>query len=326
MFYDTEETTKSQELHDYRNGKERPWREKKEQNIVYADYLSMLNYLKLARVSECADVLRFVVTEIGHLKLKQTWFCKSRLCPMCSWRRSIKYAVDVSKIIEEAVKIAPRGRWIFLTLTTKNTTNAQDLSDEIKEYSVALRKMLRSKALKNTVLGFSRGIEVTVNKENGSYNQHVHVLLFVKSTYFARNNYITQAQWVQMWKRAMKLDYEPVVDVKAVRSADADERFKAVLEVAKYPVKSFDYLAGDDKESAESNMKVIDDLEQALYRKRLTAFGGLLKDIQKQLNITEAEDEKADLIAVGEDSEREEETGQEIVARWDKSDRKYYIK
>ena len=204
MLNDTKTDFKSQahELHDYRNGKERPWREKKEKNTVYADYLavlaneflSILSSKKVARVSQCADVLRFAITDTGHLKLKQTWFCKSRLCPMCAWRRSIKYAVDTSRIIEEAVKRQPKGRWLFLTLTTKNTTNADDLSNEIKKYSVALRKMLRSEFLEDTVLGFSRGIEVTVNKENGTYNQHMHVLLFVKSTYFVRGNYLSKKE------------------------------------------------------------------------------------------------------------------------------------
>lgn len=323
MLNDTEFEFESQtrELHDYRNGKERPWREKKEQNTVYADYLARLRYLKMSRVSKCADVLRFAITDTGHLKLKQTWFCKSRLCPMCAWRRSIKYAVDTSKIIEEAVKREPKGRWLFLTLTTKNTTNANDLSDEIKEYSVALRKMLRGKALKDTVLGFSRGIEVTVNKENGTYNQHMHVLLFVKSTYFVRGNYLSQTKWVQLWRKAMKLDYDPRVDVRAMKGDNADERFKSVLEVAKYPVKSRDYLSGDDK---ETNLKTVDDLENALHRKRLTAFGGLLKVIQKELNIEEIDSDKADLIATGEEVEKEEETGRELVAIWSHTHKNYY--
>lgn len=323
MLNDTEFEFESQtrELHDYRNGKERPWKEKKEQNTVYAKYLAMLRYLKRSRVSQCADVLRFAITDTGHLKLKQTWFCKSRLCPMCAWRRSIKYAVDTSKIIEEAVKREPKGRWLFLTLTTKNTTNANDLSDEIKEYSVALRKMLRGKALKDTVLGFSRGIEVTVNKENGTYNQHMHVLLFVKSTYFVRGNYLSQTKWVQLWRKAMKLDYDPRVDVRAMKGDNADERFKSVLEVAKYPVKSRDYLSGDDE---EANLKTVNDLENALHRKRLTAFGGLLKVIQKELNIEEIDSDKADLIATGEEVEKEEETGRELVATWSHTHKNYY--
>lgn len=374
MLNDTKTEFKSQarELHDYRNGKEKPWREKKEQNTVYADVLAVLEVedstllkseasrdsillypdapeeseeslllkeevlealgtlsafssKKVARVSQCADVLRFAVTDTGHLKLKQTWFCKSRLCPMCAWRRSMKYAVDTSKIIEEAVKREPNGRWLFLTLTTKNTTNADDLSNEIKSYSAALRKMLRGKYLKDKVLGFSRGIEVTVNKEDGTYNQHMHVLLFVKSTYFARGNYLAKADWVDLWREAMNLNYDPSVDVRAVKGANSDERFKAVLEVAKYPVKSTDYLSGDDEESFDNNLKIVKDLEEALYRKRLTAFGGLLKTIQKELNIKDIDSDKADLIATGEEVEQEAETGQEISARWDSWNKKYYI-
>ena len=326
MLNDTEFEFESQthELHDYRNGKERPWREKKEQNTVYAEYLAMLRYLKMSRVSKCADVLRFAITDTGHLKLKQTWFCKSRLCPMCAWRRSMKYAVDTSKIIEEAVKREPKGRWLFLTLTTKNTTNANDLSNEIKSYSVALRKMLRSKPLKDTVLGFSRGIEVTVNKENGTYNQHMHVLLFVKASYFKGGRYISKTEWVQLWRKAMKLDYDPSVDVRAVKGANSDERFKAVLEVAKYPVKSKDYLVRDDKESLDTNLKIVNDLENALHRKRLTAFGGLLKVIQKELNIEEIDSDKADLIATGEEVEKEEETGRELVATWSHTHKNYF--
>ena len=367
----TELKSQARELHDYRNGKERPWREKKEQNTVYADILAVLEVQdstlltsktskesvllhpeapryskeslmlkeevladlatlavfsskKVARVSQCADVLRFAVTDTGHLKLKQTWFCKSRLCPMCAWRRSIKYAVDVSKIVEEAVKREPNGGWLFLTLTTKNTTNADDLSNEIKSYSVALRKMLRSKSLKDMVLGFSRGIEVTVNKKDGTYNQHMHVLLFVKSTYFVRG-YLKKAKWIDLWREAMDLDYDPSVDVRAVKGETPDERFKAVLEVAKYPVKSTDYLSGDDEENFDNNLEIVRDLEEALYRKRLTAFGGLLKTIQKELNIKDIDSDKADLIATGEEVEQEAETGQEISARWDSWNKKYYI-
>ena len=106
-----------------------------------------------------------------------------------------------------------------------------------------------------------------------------------------------------------------------MKGDNADERFKSVLEVAKYPVKSRDYLSGDDK---ETNLKTVDDLENALHRKRLTAFGGLLKVIQKELNIEEIDSDKADLIATGEEVEKEEETGRELVATWSHTHKNYY--
>src|SRR5690625_6251690 len=73
------------------------------------------------------------------------------------------------------------------------------------------------KVAKNLV-GFMRATEVTVNEIDNSYNQHMHVLICVESTYFYnKENYITQKEWTQLWKRAMKLDYDPIVDVRAIR-------------------------------------------------------------------------------------------------------------
>lgn len=101
-----------QELCDVRksDGKQRPWKEKKDANETYADLLSLLNYNKTQRVSECAEVLRFQITECGYLKLSRTWFCKSRLCPMCAWRRSIKHGLDIQQVVEEAQERYPSGR------------------------------------------------------------------------------------------------------------------------------------------------------------------------------------------------------------------------
>jgi len=113
------------------NGKVNDWDGKKKQNEHYSKILDELNYLKVKRVSMCANFLRFKETNTGHLKLYQTWFCKSRLCPICSWRRSILHGYQVKKIVTEAVRREPNGRWLFLTLTTKNTKNENELSDEI---------------------------------------------------------------------------------------------------------------------------------------------------------------------------------------------------
>ena len=77
--------------------KERPWREKKLANLTYAEYLEVLNFKKSHNVSKCGEVLQFARTGDG-LKLYQTWFCHSRLCPLCSWRRSMKNSFELRKI------------------------------------------------------------------------------------------------------------------------------------------------------------------------------------------------------------------------------------
>ena len=50
-----------------------------------------------------------------------------------------------------------------------------------------------------------RSTEVTVNKNDGSYNQHMHVLLCVENAYFRKKNYITQEEWVNLWQKHYKL-------------------------------------------------------------------------------------------------------------------------
>src|SRR5699024_351064 len=55
------------------NGKVRPWRERKIENVRYAEYLAILEFKRAHDVRGCGEVLRF--RKIGeHLKLYQTWF------------------------------------------------------------------------------------------------------------------------------------------------------------------------------------------------------------------------------------------------------------
>ena len=45
---------------------------------------------------------------------------------------------------------------------------------------------------------------------------HFHALLLVKPSYFTIN-YIKQGDWVEMWAKALRADYLPSVNVKAVK-------------------------------------------------------------------------------------------------------------
>src|SRR5699024_12521221 len=86
----------------------------------------------------------------------------------------------------------------------------------------------------------------------------------------------------------------------------------AIDETAKYPVKDTDFMTDDE----ERNLQRLADLEEGLYRKRLISYGGLLKEIHKELNLDDAEDgdlihtddeEKADEDEIGRASCRERE-------------------
>lgn len=184
--------------------------------------------------------------------------------------------------------------------------------------------MMKYKKIKKNMLGYLKATEVTVNQKDGSYNQHLHVLVFVKSTYFSgkSDNYISQAELTEFWKKALKIDYTPIVNIKAVK-AKATEKEKgvigAVYETAKYPVKSIDYLTNDRFE----NLQRVDDLEKGLKRKRLISFGGIFKEIRKELQLEDVE--SGDLINTDSKEDEELNTGQIIVARWNWQRQNYFI-
>ena len=316
---------KNQVLKDVRkNGKRNDWKEKKVMNVEYADLLQELNYKKAQNVRSCGEVLKFKKREDGSLKLEQAWFCKSRLCPMCNWRRSIKHSGQVIKIVDEAVKRNPKGRFLFWTLTTKNVFSGDELKDELARMNTAFNSMLKYKKVSKNLLGYLKATEVTVNSIDGSYNQHLHILVFVRSSYFkgTGDNYISQKELTDFWKKALKIDYTPIVNVKAVKPK-ATEKEKgvigAVYETAKYPVKSIDYLTND----REENLQRVDDLEKGLKNKRLISFGGIFKEIRKELQLDDVE--TGDLIKTSSEENEELTTGQVIVARWNWERKNYFI-
>ncbi|MDN6525478.1 MAG: protein rep [Lactococcus sp.] len=306
------------------SGKVRPWREHKLENLQYGDYLQILHYKKAYRVKECGEVLRFVEDKQGHKKLAQTWFCHSRLCPLCNWRRAMKQSNQLTQILAEAVKQRKTGRFLFLTLTVENTTGNQ-LKSELRQMGRAIRDLMRYKKPAKNLLGYVRSTEVTINHETDQpmYHHHMHVLLFMKSSYFTGiDNYISQTEWAGYWQRAMKLTYVPIVNVEAVKpnvKRQKNSLLASAQETAKYQVKSKDILTNNQ----EQDLQVIDDLEQALAGSRQISYGGLLKEIRKQLQLEDVEN--GDLINTDSDDQKVDRVVREIVAKWDYQRKNYFI-
>ena len=308
-----------------KNGKQRPWREKKIDNVSYADILEILKIKKAYNVKQCGNVLEFKASDDGYLKLYKTWFCKSKLCPVCNWRRAMKNSYQAQKVIEEVVKEKPKSRWLFLTLSTKNSISGEHLDQSLKEMSKAFNKLKMYAKVKKNLVGFMRSTEVTVNKKDGSYNQHMHVLLCVENSYFKnKENYITQVEWVKLWQKALQVDYKPVANIKAIKpNKKGDKDIQAAIkETSKYSVKSSDYLTGNHEKDAE----IVQDLEQGLHRKRMLSYGGLLKQKHKILNLDDAED--GDLIKTSDDemTTAEEEKAHSITAIWNYEKQNYFLK
>ncbi|WP_425413271.1 protein rep [Lysinibacillus capsici] len=323
-------SSKSTTLSDKKkNGEERPWREKKIASVAYYELLEILTLKKAERVSLCGDILEFDVTTEGEMKLAKAWFCKSSLCPMCNWRKSMKLSVQATKVVTEVIRQKPNARWLFLTLTLKNVYGGEQLDNSLKEMAIGFNRLMKYKKVQKNMVGFMRSTEVTVNSKDGSYNQHMHVLLSVESMYFKNSdNYIDQREWTSLWQKAMKLEYVPVVHIEAVRDKRKKELSKllltdvqsAIQETAKYSVKDSDYLTGNQ----ERDLEVVQDLETGLHRKRMISYGGLLKQVHKELNLDDAE--KGDLVHVDDEKDDIQKKAYSIVAKWNWRQKNYYLR
>lgn len=311
------------------SGKTRDWSGKKKRSLLMADHHFKVPGLekKAERMRDCGHFLHFRLNE-NRLKLYQAYFCKARLCPMCNWRRSLKIAFQNKKIIQE-VNRRENVSWLFLTLTVRNVSG-EDLKDTMDQMTKAFNRFTKYAKFKKSVRGYFRAMEVTRNWDResewyGTYHPHFHVLLAVPKDYFGRN-YIKQSEWTALWKRAMQVDYQPIVHVQRVKPKkettdflEVEEKVKqsiaeqnAIFEVSKYPVKDTDVIRGNEVTS--ENVQTVKDLDRALAYKRLISYGGLLKEIHKELNLQDAEE--GDLVHIDDDSDEIANGATDVMAYW----------
>ncbi|HEY4544624.1 MAG TPA: protein rep [Tissierellaceae bacterium] len=298
-------------LKDVKNGKDRPWQIHKKSTIELAESYKRLGINKYYRVAECGTFLEFKrFTQDNSLKLNRSNFCKVRLCPMCSWRRSLKTFGQVSKVMDYALT-QKDYRFIFLTLTCKNIYG-EELSEQLDNLFHAFKKLTERKMVKQAVKGWFRALEVTHNldessKDYDTYHPHFHIILMVNKSYFNKPElYISQEKWTSLWQSCLKVDYTPIIDVRAFKTGKKTHISKSVAESAKYAVKSNDFIIRDkdgaiDEEMTDDSVLILD---KALANRRLVAFGGELKEIHKLLNLDDTEN--GDLINTDNEELRED--------------------
>lgn len=285
-----------------KNGKEikrdKNWALRKNQNSEIAEIMTALNIpeSKSHNFWTCAEVLLFAISASNEMRLKNAWFCKDKLCPICQWRRSLKIGFWNRAIIKKASKDKEGcdGRYVFLTLTVKNCHGA-DLKDTIKMIHKGFDKMFRRAVFKKYCLGFIRSLEVTYNEQTREFHPHLHVLMLMKYDYWdfkivdgkrKRMPFLSQSDYIDYWQRACDLDYRPSVDITTVkrkRGNKKDSLERVAIEVSKYAFKPIDITNLSDYDKRY----VILSLIKGLARVRQVGYGGLFKQIYKELNVDE---------------------------------------
>lgn len=298
MYNTSTEAVHCQAIERELNNKFVPKRNKSE---LLSDSYSRLGMQNRAqRVSECGTLLEFklpIMQGAEHFapadrrataRLHKANFCRDRLCPMCNWRRSLKIFGQVSQVMDYLVD---DYSFIFLTLTIRNVEH-YELSDAVGEIQKAWSKLTRRKEFMTSVQGYFKALEVTYTDFiNNTYHPHLHVILAVKPSYFTSRDYISQACWSALWRSAMSIDYTPVVHIQKCKATSEKGMAAAVSEVAKYSVKSSDYIFNDNEN--KTDFAVMTFLE-SLSNRRLCSYGGVFDDIRKKLELDD--DIDGDLI------------------------------
>ena len=294
---------------------DKPWDKHHKNTDKVAEIYAKVDYLNYAnRMGECSGLLLFGSTSADVLgqqkiKLRSASFCRVRHCPLCQWRRSLSWKARLGKVLPVIERDYPKVRWLHLTLAVLNC-DVSDLRETIKLMNLAWKRLTLLK--KFPAIGYFKALEVT-RGEDGSAHPHFHILLMVEPKYFG-GNYISQKEWVVMWRKALKVDYAPTAHIQAVKMiADQTSILDAVKEVAKYTVKPDDLIAED---------KWLIELTKQLHKTRAISLGGVLKQYLSEDDATNQE------LLLGDDSVTtlDQLVDPHFLAGWDGSDSRYVIK
>lgn len=267
-----------------------PWIDRKKKTLRLADIYRNAGYDAYAdRAKSCACRLTYNAMLDGRRTLRQGMFCKLRLCPMCNARRAKKAAIQLSRAMSWVEQQHPGSQFLFLTLTIKNC-KGDKLSEALDTLLGGWSKLTRHRQVARAIKGWYRALEIT--KHGDMYHPHIHAILVVEDAYFKLKNglYITQKQWEAHWQVAMGVSYKPMVDIRATHGRGrGNKEMAATTEAAKYATKDSDYI-GDNITMADA-VQTVTIYTKALYRRRLVAFGGWIKDAARALSLDiEADD------------------------------------
>lgn len=263
------------------------------------DYLEKhLSVPSIARIDSCHDFMRFLTTEqMDKRRLELANSCGNRFCPICTWKTARKDAIKLS-VMTQAIEVIKGYDFIFLTLTSPNVQE-DELSAEIDRFNKAINKLFKRKKVVKITQGYVRKLEVTTDQEKhitddlyarkkdyfnmrglkvgspnpqyNTYNPHVHAIVAVKKSYFKSRDYISQEEWLELWRECMQ--DERITQVKASKIKKNEKSIDgAILEIAKYTAKASDLYHSE---------RVFDTYYGALKGRQLLVYSGVYKEFVK---------------------------------------------
>lgn len=219
------------------------------------------------RLTRCSDILAFEITT-DQFKLANARFCRVRHCPICQWRRSLKWKARAYKTIPTVIQDFPKYRWLFLTLTVKNCP-IDNLRDNLTWMHASFKRLTKLKAW--CVKGWIKSTEIT-RGQDGLAHPHFHCLLMVPPSYFSGSRYLSREKWAQLWQQSLRIDYLPIIDIRAI--PPTENPTVLIPEILKYQTKVDDLM---------TDREWLLQLTQQLHKSRAIAVGGVLSQYMRDL-------------------------------------------
>lgn len=278
---------------------------KKKDSLMLTDlYVRIGEEKRALRVNDCGQFLEFAheidpvtgsLSEKG--RLVHANFCRDVLCPMCSWRKSLKQIAQISSVLQHET-IRGKYKYLMLTLTIPNVPY-NNLSDGIDILLSGFDKLMHWKKYKSVIKGYFRSLEITVNEKTRTFHPHLHVMLLVPLSYNPRSvSYLSHDEILQDWRDVCDDQRITQIDIRLAYNphqsdmpSGSDYTIEAAaLELAKYaakvPVRCY-------------VPEVIVPLLRSLRHRRTVSFGGVMK---KAFSVLKLEDiDTADLVHINDE-------------------------
>lgn len=257
------------------------WAEKRVRKRDIADKMAAAGYIRRAfSMQNCGSQMAIQYCEhCGLHRIRSTNLCRDRLCPVCRWRLAIKRYAEMVQVCNIAKTEYPTTRYFFLTLTIRNCA-PDDLGGTLSAMAAAWNRLLQRKVMRNAVQGWARSVEVTYNTRAGSMHPHYHILLQVPQYYDAIA--INADRFAHEWQTALRLNYQPIIDLREVQEGKIGDISGAVCETFKYAIK--------DKDLQDMPLRDFATYVEQISGTRATAFGGTIKRIRQSLGLSDKDE------------------------------------
>lgn len=134
---------------------------------------------------------------------------------MGMWEKSPSFDLftgdgDDPWILEEEV--------LFVTLTVRNCSEA-DLRYTVGKLQDAFYSLMEIPEVKRVFGRYFKALEVSQCRTPliEGFHPHLHCFFVVDKSYFNGRNYISRAKLRALWKEALGVDYEPMVDIRRMK-------------------------------------------------------------------------------------------------------------